>query len=80
MQERLLDQTTELGVALSAEVHVSDGIAIVIVLPGGVDDELRPELVEHGENHPIHDGEEALLRGPSRDRGTPAGGLLCKAA
>ncbi len=61
------------GVALGREGHVRDGVGKVVVLAGGVDDEIGLEVLDERQDDLAHGEEEALVRGAGRqghvDRG-----------
>ena len=63
-------------VPLCGETHVRDRIGVVVVLTGGIDDEIRLEFVQDGQNDPVEDHEKTLIRGLRGERdvdGRPEG-------
>ena len=53
-------------IALGRELHVGQRVREVVVLPGGVDDQIRLEVRQHGQ-HGVLDGVKvALVRGLGR--------------
>ena len=67
-----LEHGRHFGVAVGGEVHVGDGVGEVVVLPGGVDDQVGFEMVEDGQHHAFH-GHEVAVVGRARGHGNVDG-------
>jgi len=61
-------QFGQAGIALGRKGHVRDGVGKMIVLAGGINDEVGLEVANERQDEMFHDVEETFVRGTGRQR------------